>query len=343
MRRQRICAGALALVLGVFCLSAPAMALGPDPEKTYRGIDVSVYQGDIDFQQVRESGVEVVYIRAGEGSGYTDPYFAANAEKAGQAGLRYGFYLYVTARSEAEARTQAAFFAGLIQEKEYHCRPAMDFEDFSGLSVREVNAIGLAFLEELEERTGVTPVLYSDAYAADHVWGSALGAYPLWAADYGPSEPDITSGHWAGWAGFQYADDGQVPGIRGRVDLDHFTGAIFVEKDGGDPESTPEETYTVRRGDTLWAIARRYDTTVAVLAQANGLSDPARMYPGQVLRIPYGGEDPEPAPEETYTVRHGDTLWAIARRYGTTVAALAQVNGLSDPARIYPGQVLRIP
>ena len=82
MRRQRICAGALALVLGVFCLSAPAMALGPDPEKTYRGIEVSVYQGDIDFQQVRESGVEVVYIRAREGSGYTDPYFAANAEKS---------------------------------------------------------------------------------------------------------------------------------------------------------------------------------------------------------------------------------------------------------------------
>ena len=286
MRRERIHAGALALALAGILGAAPAQALGPVPGEVYRGIDVSVYQGDIDFQQVKESGVEVVYIRAGEGSDYTDPYLASNAEKAEAAGLRYGFYLYVTARSEAQAREQAAFFAGLIQGKGYHCRPAMDFEDFSGLSAQEVNAIGLAFLEELEARTGVRPVLYSNAYAADRVWGRALGAYPLWAADYGPTEPDVTSGHWSGWAGFQYADDGRVPGIRGKVDLDRFTEAVFIDSADPEPQPEPGETYTVRRGDTLWAIARRYGTTVTALAQANGILDPDRIYPGQVLRIP---------------------------------------------------------
>lgn len=341
MRRQPILAKILALALSSLFLSVPALALGPAKAETYRGIDVSVYQGDINFQKVKESGVEVVYIRAGEGSNYTDPYFERNAEQTARAGLRYGFYLYVTARSEAEARTQAAFFAGLIQGKDYHCRPAMDFEDFSGLSAREVNAIGLAFLEELEARTGVRPVLYSNAYAADTVWGSALGAYPLWAADYGPSEPDITNSHWSGWAGFQYADDGRIPGIQGNVDLDLFTGDIFVDgsEEVPNPAPKPEGTYTVQRGDTLWAIAQRYHTTVAALVRANDIADPDLIYPGQVLRISGSGA----APEQRYLVQRGDTLWAIAQRYHTTVAALVRANGIADPDLIYPGQVLQIP
>ncbi len=319
-----------AALLGLALLLTPALALGPESQPVYDGIDVSVYQGDIDFAQARDSGVEVVYIRAGEGSDYVDPYFEQNAQRAGRAGLHYGFYLYVTARSEAQAREQAAFFAGLIREKGADCRPAMDFEDFSGLTRSQVNAIGLAFLEELEARTGVTPVLYTDAYAADAVWDAALGAYPLWAANYGVSQPDVTSGHWRGWSGFQYADDGRVPGIADRVDLDRFTAGVF-----SDGSAEHWRTYTVRPGDTLWAIARRYGTTVEALVQANGIADPNLIYVGQVLRVP--------AAAVTYTVRPGDTLWAIARRYGTTVEALVQANGIADPNLIYVGQVLRIP
>lgn len=339
MSLRKYLALALSLLLTVLT-AAPALALGPDGPEVCAGVDVSIYQGEIDFDRVRESGVKVVYIRAGEGADYTDPTFARNAAGARAAGLHYGFYLYVTARSEAEAREQADFFAGLIRGKGYDCRPAMDFEDFSGLSVRAVNAIGLAFLERLAEATGTTPLLYSDAYAADAVWGNALGAYPLWAADYGPDEPDVTSGHWAGWTGFQYADDGRVPGIPDDVDLDRFTGGVFLREDETGHAGTPEDgrLYTVRPGDTLWGIARRYGTTVEALVRENHIPNPNLIYPGQVLRIPGTGED-----YFIYTVRPGDTLWGIARRYGTTVEVLVRENDIRDPNLILVGERLRVP
>lgn len=95
--------------------------------------------------------------------------------------------------------------------------------------------------------------------------------------------------------------------------------------------------YTVQAGDTLWAIARRYGTTVDVLKSYNGLtSDMLRI--GQVLKIPAAQT---PAYTE-YTVRAGDTLWAIARTYGTTVDAIQKLNGLTGDV-INIGQVLKIP
>ena len=107
---------------------------------------------------------------------------------------------------------------------------------------------------------------------------------------------------------------------------------------GNDSGSPGDVTYTVRPGDTLWAIARRFGTTVQDLVRANNIADPNLIYPGQVLTIP--GHDDMQA---VYTVRPGDTLWAIAQRFGTTVQELVNLNGIADPDLIYPGQVLRLP
>jgi LysM repeat protein len=110
-------------------------------------------------------------------------------------------------------------------------------------------------------------------------------------------------------------------------------------------------TYTVERGDTLSAIAARYGTTVAALAAANHLANPNLIFPGQVLTVPgpalpTGGATPTGGttvrPAKTYTVERGDTLSAIAARYGTTVAALAAANHLANPNLIFPGQLLTI-
>jgi LysM repeat protein len=124
-------------------------------------------------------------------------------------------------------------------------------------------------------------------------------------------------------------------------------------------------TYTVQLGDTLGEIATRFGVTVDALARANGISNQALIRPGQVLTIPISGPAPTlvaqaPTPtwtpitlatrtptavvgSQTYTVQAGDTLSAIAVRFGVTVAALAQANGISDPTLIRVGQVLIIP
>ncbi|MCH5342297.1 MAG: LysM peptidoglycan-binding domain-containing protein [Acetatifactor sp.] len=95
-------------------------------------------------------------------------------------------------------------------------------------------------------------------------------------------------------------------------------------------------TYTVQAGDSLWLIAQRYGTTVDAIIQANNLTSNVLQI-GQVLRIPVSQ-----SPYVEYTVRAGDTLWDLSRRYGTTVEAIMQANGLTSTV-LQIGQVLRIP
>ncbi len=115
-----------------------------------------------------------------------------------------------------------------------------------------------------------------------------------------------------------------------------------TQKPGTTPTPTPNPggntiTYTVRSGDTLWLLANRYGTTVDAIKNLNGLTS-NNLSIGQVLRIPTG----QSSQYFEYTVRSGDTLWLLANRYGTTVNAIKNLNGLtSDALRI--GQVLKIP
>lgn len=107
-------------------------------------------------------------------------------------------------------------------------------------------------------------------------------------------------------------------------------------------------TYTVRAGDTVSHIALRTGTSVAAIASANALPDAARIREGQVLTIPgtSGTTAPQttaPATSTTYTVRAGDTVSAIARRTGSSVAAIVAANGLGADAMIVVGERLTIP
>lgn len=214
----------------VLCIGAVSAA----PTKLYEGVDVSVWQQEIDFHRVKDDGKEIVYIRAGEGM-TEDLQFRSNAAKARESGIHFGFYFFVTAKSVSEAKQQAAYFAELIRSHPYDCRPAVDFEEFGNLTREEINAVALAFAEELTEQTRVIPLFYSDWNNVLHVWNAELSQYPLWVADYSATELS-TLGPWERWAGFQYSDQGTVAGITGRVDLDRFTQEVFL------PEPTPPQT-----------------------------------------------------------------------------------------------------
>lgn len=352
MNIKRRLTGAAAVLLAciaalVFAALVPARAIPPSGGRQYRGIDISEFQGEIDFEEVRRSGIEAVYIRVGAGE-YTDEYFAENYERAKAVGLKIGFYHYVTARSVDEGRRQARFFASLAAGREPDMRLAMDFEYFGSLSVSQINAISEAYLDELTALTKREAVIYSDLSNARNIFSRALAEkYPLWAAQYGADEPSA-NGKWREWVGFQYTDEGRVGGIYGNVDRNIFTEGIFLSDSwriDGEKRTTVRAgtrtlTVYVRAGDTLWAIAREYGTTVEAIARENRIADPNRIFAGERLRItlPARGSG-----EEIYNVRRGDTPISIAGKFGVTLSALEDRNGLERGETIYAGDKLSIP
>ncbi|AUD14380.1 MULTISPECIES: LysM peptidoglycan-binding domain-containing protein [unclassified Planococcus (in: firmicutes)] len=103
-------------------------------------------------------------------------------------------------------------------------------------------------------------------------------------------------------------------------------------------------TYTAKAGDTLYSIARKYNVTVAALAKANNITNYNLIRVGQVLVIPgTTAPTPPPATSVKYTVKAGDTLYSIASKYNTTVAAIASANKITNTNLISVGQVLIIP
>ena len=102
-------------------------------------------------------------------------------------------------------------------------------------------------------------------------------------------------------------------------------------------------THTVGAGENLASIARRYGTTVRAVAAANGITNPNLVRIGQRLTVPATGAAASPAPAATHTVAAGETLAGIARRYGTTTAALTTANQISNANLVRIGQRLTIP
>lgn len=312
-------------------------------DEIFDGIDVSRFQGNIDFDRVKASGIQVVYIKSGEGGNITDPFFERNYEKATRAGLIVGFYYYLTALNPEEARLQAEDFYDLIRGKDFTARPVMDYENFDGLEREDINEIGIAFLEELEALTGITPMIYTDANVAQTIWTDRFSKYPLWIADYTSRDefpPGITV--WDTWTGYQYSDTGTVPGITGDVDLNRFREGILLNpmEQTTPSQGTTSVEYVIRPGDTLTSISDRFGVGMDVIAAVNNITNPSRIFAGQTLMIP---QNSTATGTVLYTVVAGDSLWEIARRFRTTVPAIASLNGLADPSLLYIGQVLRIP
>ena len=341
------------MIIVVFQISiSKVQAIEPQSSEIYEGIDVSRWQGNINFEQVANSGIQIVYIKATEGTTYVSPTFEKSYLNAKENGLKIGFYHYVTARTEEEAKAEAQFFASKIQGKEVDCKLAMDFEEFGNLNNNEINAIGLAFIKRLQELTQKPVIVYSNSYTARTVWNGEILNYPLWVAEYGVSKPR-DNGKWSKYVGWQYTDTGKVNGIRGNVDRDKFTKEIFINEDDKLSETLPNIetptvnyiTITIAKGNTLSEIAKSYGTTVQELVSINNIANPNLIYAGNTLKVPSttsGGAGNDPLGEIVYIVKKGDTLSKIALNYDTSVTKIATENGIQNPNLIYPGQRLII-
>lgn len=333
------------------------------------GIDISSWQRGIDLAAVP---CEFVVVKATEGTSYLNPYCGENLRQAEGLGKKTGVYHFA---GGGNPNAEAEYFVENIKNCIGKVILVLDWEIQDASNGTEW---AKTWLDRVYALTRVKPLIYMSNYLVNSLdWsGVAAAGYSLWNAyyfNYGTPmgyRPDAPLpkelGAWGTAVLYQYTSEGKLEGYSGYLDLDVFYGtpdewdayARIEDSPQPDPAPTPDPdpapapdpqpnpapnpsiTYKVRWGDTLSGIARRYGTTVAALAQVNGISNPNRIYAGQVLRIPAavsGSGQPV-----YYVVRWGDTLSGIANRFGTTYQRLAQLNGISNPNRIYAGQRLRI-
>lgn len=340
-------------IISIICIilllqfSQKVYAIPPSSNEIYNGIDVSQWQGEINYEEVKNDGIKIVYIKATEGQRFVDPYFEENYINAKANEIKIGFYHYLIARNEEEAIEEATHFVRTISGKEIDCKLAMDFEDFGNLSIQEINNISKKFLETVERLSGKEAIIYSDANNARNIFSEELTNYPLWIAEYDVERPSDNV-KWTNWEGWQYTDNGRVNGIFGNVDKDYFTQEIILKdksviQNPEKPTEMQEYIYIkVRRGDTLTQIAKQYNTTIEELVDLNNISNPNLIYVNQILKVPtiVTGENNNYA---EYVVRKGDTLTKLAQEYSTTVTTLVNLNNISNPNLIYIGQIIKIP
>jgi len=321
-------------------------SLPANGEILFQGITVNEFTADYNFEGAKNAGIGAVILRATAGDDYVDARLDTAAKAVLDAGLRLGFYHYLTANDVAEARAQAQFFASTIGRYAYTLRPSMLFGALDGLDSDQANAIASAFLSTLQTAAGVTPAVYTDVQSANLLWSRRIAeSYPLWVIDETNVEaPGAGNSPWPSWVGWQYRKSLDPACQSGGTPISRFT-AGMLRQQIVPPQPQPAESklicITVSYGDTLSAIARLFNTTVDEVAALNDIADPNRIFPGQRLFLRVAQSVPYSCCDQ-YTVKRGDTLSEIADRFGTSWRRLASINEIANPNLIYPGQVIKL-
>lgn len=186
-----------------------------------RGIDVSEWQGDINWALVAQSGVQFAFIKATEGTSFVDRQLTSNWRNSKANGIIRGAYHY--GHPENHAETEAGHFMATMQAQaplEPGDLLALDLEEGTG----DLSAWTLAFLRTVEMLAGFKPLFYStSSFIVDHQIRNEpeIGNYGLWIASWGVPSPWVPS-PWEFWACHQYTDSLIVPGISDTVDGDYF-------------------------------------------------------------------------------------------------------------------------
>jgi lysozyme len=296
------------------------------------GIDVSGWVNSPNWNTVSAQGVKFVFVKASENTS-ADAKFLQHWQGSKSVGMLRGAYHFFHPEKNNSAQQASAFIQAVGTDKG-ELPPVLDLEQVYVNGNPIALPTGDAFLalmkqwlDPVEAAFGRKPMIYASGYFLNQhgVNASWLSSYPLWVAQYlyapGTSEeyksastlPTPASGMPLQPAGFQpwiiwqYSSKGQLAGFPSLqlLDFNYFNGSL---------------------GD-LAAFASQPAPTVV---------QPQQPAPQPVI-------PPAPAPQTTYTVKPGDSLYAIAAKYGTTVQAIAIANNISNPNSIQVGQVLKIP
>ena len=341
-----------------------------------KGIDVSQWQGNIDWQKVKGAGVQFAMLRAGYGRNNLDTKFHRNAKGAVAVGIPVGLYWFSYALNVEMAKKEAQYAVELAKKYKITWPIAYDLE-YDTVSYAAKNGVtitkslatqmAIAFCEEIK-RLGYIPMVYTNLDYLNRYFDRSKLPYDLWYAQYASTASVADKEIW------QYSSKGSVPGIAGNVDMNH---GYKDYGNGGDSKPDPAPTpspapsgttlnlaVAVMQGkygagqDRKNALGTRYqevqdfinhiasastDTLVAEVMQG-------KYGNGKTREIVLGGKYKAVQDKINgkgngavyYTVRSGDTLSGIAVKYGTTYQRIAQLNGIANQNKIYVGQKLRV-
>lgn len=217
---------AAASILGI------GAAAGADPGwrarcargKTLRGIDVSKWQGEIDWQAVRADGIHFAWIRVSDGAARPDPTFARNWQEAGRVGIARGAYQYFRPLEDPEEQADL-LLAAMGPPDSPRLPPVIDVEVSDGVEPRELGRRIDRWAARVFAATGVRPVIYTSAknWSALLAGSRRFRGHPLWIAHYDVDCPS-TPAAWRRWTIHQVSQEAQVSGIATAVDENRFHG-----------------------------------------------------------------------------------------------------------------------
>lgn len=329
-------------------------------------IDISHHQPPekIDYDELAKQ-VKFVIIRTQYGSRTIDRYYKTHHREFQKRGIPTAAYAWVRGVSISDMEKEATDFYN--RTKEFN--PTFWFLDVEERSMKDMRAGVKAYQKKLRE-LGAKKV---GVYIAHHLYKQfnidVNDFDAVWIPHYGKNNGTVTSNPSYPCDLHQYTDKGRLKGYSGYLDLNRLTGTkplSYFIGDGNVPtkttpsktttktkstsKTTPSKTtsssvttYTVKKGDTLSHIAKRFGTTVNELVRLNNIKNPNLIYPGQKLKIKGTASSKNNSKAQYYTVKKGDTLSHIAVRYKTSVSNLIKLNpSIKNPNLIYPGQKIRV-
>jgi GH25 family lysozyme M1 (1,4-beta-N-acetylmuramidase) len=295
------------------------------------GIDVSTWQGTIDYAKVRAAGKRFVVAKATEGIGFTDPKWALNKTNAMAAGLAFTGYHF--ARPDGNLGTtgavkEADWFVSQLGLQAGMLVPALDLEVAGANTVAQMQAWVGAWLGEVYAKTGVRPMIYtSPAFWSKYLGNTSTfadqGYKILWVAHWFVSSPTVPANNWGGrgWTFWQYDDCGSVPGVTtGCVDLDRYHDTDFTTITYG-------ADFAVSAGPSSSSMKQGHGASIAVGLNRTWFTLPIGM---SVAGLPTGATatiDPASATGASATLTVSTSSATPVGTYPLTITGVA--NGLT--------------
>ena len=313
------------------------------------GIDISMWQRDINLSAIK---ADFVIVKATEGIGYVDKSCDMLFQNALSLGKKLGFYHFARPTANNDPIREADFFYENCKGYFGKAIPILDWEAENKQNV----SYAKAWLDRVYQRSGVKPVIYmSESVVNAYDWSSVANAdYGLWVAKYRDNNPDYNYNManagsrpkvkwWKFYCMWQWTSTGRLNGYSGNLDCNVFYGdGTTWDKYAGKSGTT----HPVKPTQPVKKSNEEIANEVINGAWGNGEDRKKRLadagYNYTVVQAIVNKKMAARNQSVYYVVKSGDTLSAIASKYGTTYQQLAKINGIANPNKIYPGQKIRV-